>query len=124
MVGLGDVAGALVIAPVIVLWQSAHYHAFQRNEFWRRVGRLATSGGLWTHLLFSPLIEQTPSRDPLGFLAILPCCGRRCAAVHVNTATVALVLAGITIWGTLTGGGPLHDRGFSTFLFLLVFECS
>jgi MASE1. len=23
-----------------------------------------------------------------------------------DTATVALVLAGITIWGTLTGGGP------------------
>src|SRR5260370_3881231 len=29
---LGDVTGALCIAPVIVLWASSHYHAFNRNE--------------------------------------------------------------------------------------------
>jgi len=67
--GWEDVAGALVIAPVIVLWASSHYHAFNRNEFLETVGVLATRR-LLDSLLSVRLIEQTPSRDPLGFLAI------------------------------------------------------
>src|SRR5205085_2393341 len=68
---LGDVTGALVIAPVIVLWASSHYHAYNRNEFLETVGVFATAAAVGL-IAFSPLIEQTPSRDPLGFLAILP----------------------------------------------------
>ena len=59
---LGDVTGALVIAPVIVLWASSHHHAFNRNEFLETVGVLATSAAVGL-IAFSPLIEQTPSRD-------------------------------------------------------------
>ena len=60
---LGDVTGALVIAPVIVLWASSHYHAFNRNEFLETVGVLATAAAVGL-IAFSPLIEQTPSRNP------------------------------------------------------------
>ena len=121
---LGDVTGALVVAPVIVLWASSHYHAFNRNEFLETVGVLATAAAVGL-IAFSPLIEQTPSRDPLGFLAILPMLWAALRRGPRDTATVALVLAGITIWGTLTGGGPFTTADLNaSFLLVLMFLIS
>ena len=121
---LGDVTGALVIAPVIVLWASSHYHAFNRNEFLETIGVLATAAAVGL-IAFSPLIEQTPSRDPLGFLAILPMLWAALRRGPRDTATVALVLAGITIWGTLTGGGPFTTADLNvSFLLVLMFLIS
>ena len=121
---LGDVTGALVIAPVIVLWASSHYHAFNRNESLETVGVLATAAAVGL-IAFSPLIEQTPSRDPLGFLAILPMLWAALRRGPRDTATVALVIAGITIWGTLTGGGPFTTADLNvSFLLVLMFLIS
>ncbi len=121
---LGDVTGALVIAPVIVLWASSHDHAFNRNDFLETVGVLATAAAVGL-IAFSPLIEQTPSRDPLGFLAILPMLWAALRRGPRDTATVALVLAGITVWGTLTGGGPFTTADINvSFLLVLMFLIS
>lgn len=121
---LGDVTGALVIAPVIVLWASSPYHAFNRTEFLETVGLLATAAAVGL-IAFSPLIEQTPSRNPLGFLAILPMLWAALRRGPRDTATVALVLAGITIWGTLTGGGPFTTADINaSFLLVLMFLIS
>jgi integral membrane sensor domain MASE1 len=121
---LGDVTGALVIAPVIVLWASTHYHAFNRNEFLETVGVLSTAAAVGL-VAFSPLIEQTPSRDPLGFLAILPMLWAALRRGPRDTSTVALVLAGMTIWGTLTGGGPFTTADLNgSFLLVLMFLIS
>lgn len=121
---LGDVTGALVIAPVIVLWASSPYRAFNRNEFLETVGVLATAAAVGL-IAFSPLIEQTPSRNPLGFLAILPMLWAALRSGPRDTATVALVLAGITIWGTLTGGGPFTTADLNvSFLLVLMFLIS
>jgi signal transduction histidine kinase/CheY-like chemotaxis protein len=121
---LGDVTGALVIAPAIVLWASSPYHAFNRNDFLETVGVLATAATVGL-IAFSPLIEQTPSRDPLGFLAILPMLWAALRRGPRDTATVALVLSGITIWGTLTGGGPFTTADINvSFLLVLMFLIS
>lgn len=121
---LGDATGALVIAPVIVLWAAGHHHAFSRNEFFETVGVLATAAVVGL-IAFSPLIEQTPGRDPLGFLAILPMLWAALRRGPRDTATVALVLAGSTIWGTLMGGGPFTSGPLnSSFLLVLMFLIS
>jgi signal transduction histidine kinase len=121
---LGDVTGALVVAPAIVLWASSHYHAFNRNDFLETVGVLATAAAVGL-IAFSPLIEQTPSRDPLGFFAILPMLWAALRRGPRDTATVALVLSGITIWGTLTGGGPFTTADLNvSFLLVLMFLIS
>lgn len=121
---LGDVTGALVIAPVIVLWAAGHHYAFSRNEFLETVGVLATAAVVGL-IAFSPLIEQTPGRDPLGFLAILPMLWAALRRGPRDTATVALVLAGTTIWGTLMGGGPFTSGDLnSSFLLVLMFLIS
>ncbi|MET4180687.1 signal transduction histidine kinase [Bradyrhizobium sp. JR7.2] len=120
---LGDVTGALVIAPAIVLWASRD-HAFNRNESLETVGVLATAAVVGL-IAYSPLIEQTPSRNPLGFLAILPMLWAALRRGPRDTATVALVLAGITIWGTLTGGGPFTTADLNvSFLLVLMFLIS
>jgi len=116
---LGDVTSALVVTPVIVLWALSDYHAFNRNEFWETVGVLATAVAVGL-IAFSPLIEQTPSRDPLGFLAILPLLWAALRRGPRDTATVALVLSGITIWGTLKGVGPFATANLNVSLLLLV----
>jgi len=116
---LGDVTSALVLTPVIVLWALSDYHVFNRNEFWETVGVLATAVAVGL-IAFSPLIEQTPSRDPLGFLAILPLLWAALRRGPRDTATVALVLSGITIWGTLKGAGPFATANLNVSLLLLV----
>jgi len=121
---LGDVTGALVIAPVIVLWASSNDHAFNRDDCLETVGVLATAAAVGL-IAFSPLIEQTPGRDPLGFLAILPMLWAALRRGPRDTATVALVLAGITVWGTLTGGGPFTTANLNvSFLLVLMFLIS
>ncbi|MBR0785134.1 MASE1 domain-containing protein [Bradyrhizobium iriomotense] len=121
---LGDVTGALVIAPVIVLWASSSYHAFNRHEFLETVGVLTTAAAVGL-IAFSPLIEQAPGRDSLGFLAILPMLWAALRRGPRDTATVALVLAGITIWGTHMGGGPFVTPDINaSFLLVLMFLIS
>jgi signal transduction histidine kinase/CheY-like chemotaxis protein len=121
---LGDVTGALVIAPVIVLWASSRYHDFECHAFWETVGVLTTAAVVGL-IAFSPLIEQTPGRDPLGFLAIVPMLWAALRRGPRDTATVALVLAGITIWGTLKGGGPFTTADLNaSFLLVLMFLIS
>jgi signal transduction histidine kinase len=121
---LGDVTGALVIAPVIVLWASSRYHDFACHAFLETVGVLTTAAVVGL-IAFSPLIEQTPGRDPLGFLAIVPMLWAALRRGPRDTATVALVLAGITIWGTLKGGGPFTTADLNaSFLLVLMFLIS
>ncbi|BBO14598.1 MULTISPECIES: MASE1 domain-containing protein [Bradyrhizobium] len=121
---LGDVTGALVITPVIVLWASSRDHDFERHALQETVGVLTTAAVVGL-IAFSPLIEQTPGRDPLGFLAILPMLWAALRRGPRDTATVALMLAGITIWGTLTGGGPFATTDLNaSFLLVLMFLIS
>src|SRR6185503_16620348 len=73
-------------------------------------------------LAFSPLLDQTPSRTAMAFLAALPLIW---AAVRRNprdTATTALLLSGFAVWGTMMYGGPFVRSNLNeSFLLLLAF---
>ncbi len=121
---LGDVAGAVVFAPVLVLWAVGNAETFRLDKVLETGAALvaATAVGI---IAFSPLIEQSVDRSSLGFLAILPLlwaalrCGRR------DTASVALVLSGFAIWGTLAGSGPFAGTTLNeSFLLLIMFMIS
>ncbi len=107
---LRDAAGALVVTPVVVLWAAGDVRTIRLDRAFLNsamtsvaVAAAAASVGL---LAFSPLIEQTPNRGALGFLAVLPVlwaalrCGQR------DAATAALILSGFAAWGAWAGGGP------------------
>jgi signal transduction histidine kinase/ActR/RegA family two-component response regulator len=121
---LGDLTGAIVLTPVIVLW------AADGTPFSTRAARIESGAILAVTcalglLAFSPLIDQTQSRDPLGFLAIVPLLWAALRRGQRETATVAFVLSCFAIWGTLAGGGPFWRTSLNdSFLLLLLFLIS
>ena len=113
-----DLAGALVITPVIVLWARSDLRILK----WDRFLASGIAASVVGFIAFSPLIEQTVIRTSLGFLAVLPLlwaalrCGQR------DTATAALILCGFAVWGTLAGGGPfVRMNPNESFLLLITF---
>jgi PAS domain S-box-containing protein len=139
---LGDLAGALVVTPAIVLWAQAGQSpspawageldstAAQDTD-----DRPALGPSAWINsaaviagacavgvIAFSPLIEQSGDRSPLGFLAILPLLWAGLRGAPRDTAAVALVLSAFAVWGTLAGSGPFaRDNLNDSFLILLMF---
>jgi two-component sensor histidine kinase/integral membrane sensor domain MASE1 len=121
---LGDVAGALVVTPVVVLWATSGSRAFDRGELVDS-GIIFASAGAVGLAAFSPLVEPTIDRAPLGFLAILPLMWAALRRGQRDTATVALILSGFAIWGTLSGTGPFARPSLNdSFLLLLAFLIS
>src|SRR5262249_50281010 len=64
---MGDVAGALVITPAIVLWGATPLRGPERQELLRSC--LTYAATIAVGLVgFSPLLEQSPTRNSLAFL--------------------------------------------------------
>ena len=121
---LGDVGGQLVVAPVIVLWANANVLSFGRAEL-SRMARLMAATIAVGLLAFSPLMEQTPRRGVFAFLAIGPLLWAALRYSQRDTATVALVLSSLAIWGTLANHGPFAAINLNdSFLLLLMFVIS
>jgi two-component sensor histidine kinase/integral membrane sensor domain MASE1 len=121
---LGDLAGALVIGPVVVLW-------FRSTGISLSQGQLSSTGLTYLAAIvvgviaFSPLIPQSPIRDPLGFLVILPLLWAALRRGPRDTATVAMIFAAFAIWGTMINSGPFARATLNeSFLLLLMFMIS
>ncbi len=121
---LGDVAGGLVVAPVVVLWATAGWRALLRAEI--GASALTFAGALAVGAVaFSPWIEQTADRGALAFLAVLPLLWAAIARGPRDTATVALLLSASAVWGTLLDGGPFARFTLNeSFLLLIAFMIS
>jgi len=116
---LGDLAGALVVAPVLVLWAGDPRTPASETIV---IFVVAASIGL---IAFSPVIEQTVNRTPFAFLAIAPLVWTALRRDPRDTATAALILAGFAVWGTSAGGGPFSWAGFNeSFVLLVIFIVS
>jgi PAS domain S-box-containing protein len=118
---LGNVAGALVAAPVIVLWATGRYRPFDFDRFIESmtVQLVAIVVGF---IAFSPLIEQTVTRSALSILAILPLLAAALRCGSRDTATAAFILSCFAVWGTLAGSGPFAAATLNdSFLLLITF---
>jgi integral membrane sensor domain MASE1 len=121
---LGDLAGALVVAPFVVLWAAGNLHSFERAQ-WGEVATIVAATIAVGIIAFSPLIEQTGYRDPLGFLALPPLLWAALRRDPRETATVVLILCCFAVWGTLAGSGPFaRDNLNDSFLLLVMFFIS
>ena len=116
---LGDLAGAMVVAPFVVLWAASELHSLERIRSWEAGAIVAVIIAVGV-IAFSPLIEQTRYRDPLGFLALVPLLWAALRRDQRETATVAIVLACFAVWGTLAGGGPFARSDLNVLSLLLV----
>ncbi|MBM3530689.1 MAG: PAS domain S-box protein [Alphaproteobacteria bacterium] len=118
---LGDAAGALIVTPAIALWATAPEHAFHRERLLETAWIVGVAAAIGL-LAYSPLIEPTAMRGPLTFLAILPLVLAALRGGTRDTATVALILSGFAVWGTLMDGGPFSRATLNdSFLLLLTF---
>ena len=121
---MGDLAGALVITTAIVLWGTDPPRWLERRELIQScliyVATIAV--GL---VAFSPLLEQSPSRSSLAFLAILPLIWAALRQNQRDSATVALLLSCFAVWGTMSNAGPFVRSSLNdSFLLLLAFIIS
>ena len=122
---LGDAAGALVVTPVIILWAASDGLRLATKRDWLEGAAAYASAGIIGLISFGPLVTQTATVRPLGFLAILPLTWTALRRNQRDTATVALILSGFAVWGALLGGGPFADTSLNdSFLLLLMFMIS
>jgi two-component sensor histidine kinase len=121
---MGDLAGALVVAPVIVLWSASIARTVQAHQSLETVAIFIVSIAVGV-VAFSPWLEQTAYRGILAFLVIAPLmwaalrCGQR------DTATVVLIVSCFAVWGTIFNGGPFARADLNeSFLLVLTFMIS
>ena len=122
---LGDCAGALVITPVAVLW-AIHRGGFSTRRELMEAGSAFLTASAVGLIAFTPLIEQSVSGSPLGFLAVLPLTWAALRRGQRDTATVAFILSFFAVWGAVLGGGPFRwpTEPNDAFLLLIMFMIS
>ncbi len=121
---LGDVAGALLITPVIVLWAKSDWLSFDPRKVLEASAVFLLTGAVG-FVVFSALIEQTVTRGWLGFLVVLPLLWATLRCSRRVTATAALILACFAVWSTLAGArlfAAVPPDG--SFLLLIMFMIS
>jgi len=102
---LGDAVGALVVAPVLMLWAMNPRVHWNRSRSLEAV-LLCLSALLFALTVFGRLFLIGTQHYPLEFL-MLPIIGWSAFRFgQRGAATLALGLSGMAIWGTLAGFGP------------------
>ena len=112
---LADAAGALLIAPVVVLWAMTPLRDFSK---WNLLESIAVSAlaSIIGIVAYSPLIGSDlvsndlnvllPYRSLLGFLVLLPLMWASLRGNRCNAATAALIFFGMAAWGFSVGNDP------------------
>jgi hypothetical protein len=116
---MGDLAGALVITPAIVLWGTDPPRWLERRELIQSCLIYAATIAVGL-VAFSPLLEQSPSRSSLAFLAILPLMWAALRRNQRDTTTVALLLSCFSVWGTILNSGPFVRSSLNESILLLL----
>jgi PAS domain S-box-containing protein len=114
---LGDVAGALVVAPVLILW-GRRVPDLQRRDLMGLALLLAVLI-LTGAIVFGGLLAPWVSTQPLEFLCIPALMWAAFRYRQRGAATSLAVLAGIAVWGTLHGAGPFVRETQNESLLLL-----
>src|SRR4029079_3649056 len=121
---LGDLAGALVIAPVVLLWAKSEPASMTRPQI-TRTALTYLAASVVGVMAFSPLWPQTPLRDAAGFLAGLPLLWGSLPSGPRDTASLALIISAFAVWGTVMHGGPFAKASLNdSFVLLLAFMVS
>jgi integral membrane sensor domain MASE1 len=115
---LGDAAGALIVAPVLLLWVQAPRVRWTLAQV-KEVGLLLVTLLLVGVTVFGGVLPPSLETDVLPFLCIPVLVWTAFRFGPRETATAMLLLAGIAIRGTLSGFGPLTRETQNESLLLL-----
>lgn len=121
----GDLTGALVVTPFLVLW------AENKNPLYAHARNALESAAIFVCALglgaaaFSPLLTQTFARTLVAFAVMAPLLWATIRSGQRDTATVIFILAGFAVWGVQRDGGPFIAASPSeAYLLLLAFLVS
>jgi PAS domain S-box-containing protein len=115
---LGDLAGAAMVAPVIVLWamDPRPVSAIGLSETLALAG-VTIVVGLWA---LGPLVPAGVGRNGWAFAALIPLMWAALRGGSRNTATVALALSAFAVWGVTAGTGPFLQPTLNASFLLVV----
>ena len=114
---LGDVAGALVVAPVLILWGTNRVALTRTRAL--EFGLLLGSVVLVGDLVFGGLWSSWVRNYPLEFLCIPPLVLVAFRFGQREAATCVVLLSVLANWGTLRGLGPFVRSSENESLLLL-----
>jgi PAS domain S-box-containing protein len=102
---LGDVTGALIVAPLLILWTADHRSLALRQRPIEAVALLASLVGV-ALVVFGGLVPAGFRQYPLTFLAIPPLLWAAVRFGRREAATAVVVLMAGAVGGTMRGFGP------------------
>src|SRR5262245_36394071 len=102
---LGDLAGALVVTPVVVLWAKSDPASLKARRI-TRTGLIYLAAAAVGAIAFSPLLQQTTLHDALVFIIILPLVWASIREGPRDTATTTLIISAFVVWCTEMQCGP------------------
>ena len=102
---LGDVAGALVITPLLVLWSRPFRLSALRDRVIETVILTATVIAV-SAVVFGGMLPSGLAHQPIAFLCIPPLVWSAVRFGPREAATAIVLFAGIAVAGTLHGFGP------------------
>jgi signal transduction histidine kinase len=105
---LRDMTAALIITPALVLWVTDRPRSLDLASLSESGAIIAVASAV-AAVVFGPLLADMPNRAALGFVAILPLIWAALRRGPRDTATVALVLSGFAVWGTMFDGPFAQD---------------
>src|SRR6266513_15017 len=115
---LGDAGGALIVAPVLLLWGQdirVQWTPAQASE----AGLMLATVGLVGLAVFGGVLPTSLESDLLPYLCIPVLVWAAFRFSPREAATAMLLLAGMAIWGTLSGFGPFARETQNESLLLL-----
>lgn len=104
---LGDASGALVVAPLLIIWARAGIPQFSPKQ-WIEYGSILLIVGLMAKAVFGGWLPATLSNYPLAFTLLPPILWSAVRFGQLGATTATTVLAVIADTGALTGVGPFN----------------
>ena len=121
---LGDLAGALVVTPVVVLWAKSEPASLRPPQI-TRTGLTYLAAIAVGAIAFSPPSQKTFLHDALAFLVVLPLLWTALRRGPRDTATVALIISAFVVWCTAMQCGPFAKPSLNdSFIVSLAFMIS
>jgi diguanylate cyclase (GGDEF)-like protein len=102
---LGDGVGAVIVAPVLILWISSPRMQWRWTRFGEMLA-LITGLLLTSEIVFCGLFFRGPRNYPLEYLCVPFLIWAALRFGRREAASATVLLASIAIWGTLHGFGP------------------
>jgi signal transduction histidine kinase len=102
---LGDVSGALIVAPLIIIWSRRERASFEHGS-WPEFLGLAAIAAVIGALLFLGVHPLSTAHAPIAFVTFPLLAFAAYRYGPLGASLFVAVFSGIAAWGTLQGYGP------------------